>query len=82
MTKTFNLSEEKDQLSSLVDRAVAGEETIITKHGKPVAKLVPLQVEKKEGPRKPSELFKVKWIAPDFDDPLPPELLKQFGYDP
>jgi len=82
MTKTFNLSEEKDQLSSLVDRAVAGEETIIAKNGKPVAKLVPLQVEKKEGPRKPSELFKVKWIAPDFDDPLPPELLKQFGYDP
>lgn len=82
MTKTFDLSEENDQLSSLVDRAVAGEETIIAKHGKPVAKLVPLQVEKKEGPRQPSGLFKVKWIAPDFDDPLPPELLKQFGYDP
>jgi prevent-host-death family protein len=82
MTHVFNLTEAEDQLSSLVDRAVAGEETIIAKHGKPVAKLVPLQVEKKEGPRKPSELFKVKWIAPDFDDPLPPELLKQFGYDP
>lgn len=61
---------------------MASEETIITKHGEPVAKLVPLQVEKKEGPRRPSELFKVKWIAPDFDDPLPAELLKQFGYDP
>jgi prevent-host-death family protein len=82
MTHVFNLTEAEDQLSSLVDRAVAGEETIIAKNGKPVAKLVPLQVEKKEGPRKPSELFKVKWIAPDFDDPLPPELLKQFGYDP
>ena len=31
MTKTFNLSEEKDQLASLGDRAVAGEETIIAK---------------------------------------------------
>jgi prevent-host-death family protein len=82
MTHVFNLTEAEDQLSSLVDRAMAGEETIIAKNGKPVAKLVPLQVEKKEGPRKPSELFKVKWIAPDFDDPLPPELLKQFGYDP
>jgi prevent-host-death family protein len=82
MTKVFNLSEAKDQLSSLVDRAVAGEETIITKDGKPVVKLVPLQAEKRERPRKPSDLFKVKWIAPDFDDPLPPELLKQFGYDP
>lgn len=82
MTHVFNLTDAEDQLSSLVDRAVAGEETIIAKNGKPVAKLVPVQVEKKEGPRKPSELFKVKWIAPDFDDPLPPELLKQFGYDP
>jgi len=82
MTKIFNLSEAKDQFSSLVDRAASGEEIVIAKHGKPVAKLVPLQVEKKEGPRTPSELFKVKWIAPDFDDPLPPELLKQFGYDP
>jgi prevent-host-death family protein len=82
MTKIFNLSEAKDQLSSLVDSAVAGEETIIARDGKPVAKLVPLQTEKNKEPRKPSELFKVKWIAPDFDDPLPPELLKQFGYDP
>ena len=82
MTHVFNLTEAEDQLSSLVDRAVADEETIIAKNGKPVAKLVPLQVEKKEGARKPSDLFKVKWIAPDFDDPLPPELLKQFGYDP
>lgn len=82
MTKTFNLSEAKDQFSSLVDRAVAGEETIIARHGKPVAKIVPFAAEKKKGPRKPSGLLKIKWISPDFDDPLPPELLKQFGYDP
>jgi len=71
----------KEQCLAILDD-VEPEGLVITKHGKPVAKLVPLQVEKKEGPRKPSELFKVKWIAPDFDDPLPPELLKQFGYDP
>ncbi len=82
MAKIFNLSEAKDQLSWLVVRAASGEEFVIAKHGKPVAKLVPLQAQGDNGPRRPSELIKVKWIAPDFDDPLPPELLKQFGYDP
>ena len=81
MTKVFNLSEAKDQLSSLVDRAASGEEVVIAKHGKPMAKLVPMPVAA-TGPRKPSGLLKIKWISPDFDDPLPPELLKQFGYDP
>ncbi|HEY4170282.1 MAG TPA: type II toxin-antitoxin system prevent-host-death family antitoxin [Reyranella sp.] len=81
MTKVFNLSEAKDQLSSLVDRAASGEEIVIAKHGKPLAKLVPMPVVAKR-PRKPSGLLKIKWISPDFDDPLPPELLKQFGYDP
>ena len=36
MTKIFNLSEAKDQLSSLVDRAASGEEIVIAKHGKPL----------------------------------------------
>jgi prevent-host-death family protein len=81
MTKVFNLYEAKNQLSSLVDRAASGEEIVIAKHGQPMAKLVPMPVVKK-GPRKPSGLMKIKWISPDFDDPLPPELLKQFGYDP
>ena len=40
MTKVFNLSEAKDQLSSLVDRAASGEEIVIAKHGKPLARLV------------------------------------------
>ena len=54
---------------------------MIAKHGRPMAKLVPVPGAPK-GRRRPSGLMKIKWIAPDFDDPLPPELLKQFGYDP
>ena len=81
MTKVFNLSEAKDQLSSLVDRAASGEEIVIAKHGKPLATLGPMSAAKK-GPRKPSGAMKIKWISPDFDAPLPPELLTLFGYDP
>jgi prevent-host-death family protein len=84
MIKIFNLSEAKNQLSALVDRAAAGEEIVIAKNGKPLARLVPVPAPaaKKLGPRKPSGAMKIKWISPDFDDPLPPELLRQFGYDP
>lgn len=81
MGKVFNLYEAKNQLSSLVDRAAAGEEIVIAKHGQPMAKLVPVPRKKKE-PRKPQNLLGVTYMADDFDAPLPAELLKQFGYDP
>jgi prevent-host-death family protein len=81
MLKVFNLHKAKNQLSSLVDRAAAGEEIVIAKRGEPMVKLVPIPRPKK-GPRKPSGLMKIKWISPDFDDPLPPDLRKAFGIDP
>jgi prevent-host-death family protein len=81
MTKVFNLYEAKNQLSSLVDRAASGEEIVIAKHGRPMAKLVPVKVAKKE-PRKQLDLLGLTYMADDFDAPLPPELLKLFGYDP
>jgi len=81
MTKVFNLYEAKNQLSSLVDRAASGEEIVIAKHGKPMAKLVSVPAARKE-PRKPANALGLTYMADDFDAPLPPELLKLFGYDP
>lgn len=40
---TVNMHEAKTKLSSLVEEAVAGEEVIIARAGKPVVKLVPVQ---------------------------------------
>ena len=37
---TVGAFEAKTHLSSLLDRVAAGEEVVITKHGKPVARLV------------------------------------------
>ncbi len=83
MTKVFNLYEAKNQLSSLVDRAASGEEIVIAKHGQPMAKLVPAHAAKtKKVPRKQRNLLGLTYMADDFDAPLPPELLKLFGYDP
>jgi prevent-host-death family protein len=81
MIKVFNLYEAKNQLSSLVERAASGEEIIIAKHGRPMAKLVPVKVARK-APRKQLNLLGLTYMADDFDAPLPPELLKLFGYDP
>lgn len=37
---TVGAFEAKTHLSTLLDRAAAGEEVVITKHGKPVARLI------------------------------------------
>ncbi|HZY67183.1 MAG TPA: type II toxin-antitoxin system prevent-host-death family antitoxin [Devosia sp.] len=39
---SMSIAEAKSQFSAVVDRAAAGEETVITRHGTPVAKIVPL----------------------------------------
>ncbi len=41
-TQTIGLFEAKTHLSELVARAEAGDEVIITRHNKPVARLVPI----------------------------------------
>jgi len=38
----FSVAEAKNGLPSLIDRATAGEEVVITRHGRPVAELRPI----------------------------------------
>jgi antitoxin (DNA-binding transcriptional repressor) of toxin-antitoxin stability system/antitoxin component of MazEF toxin-antitoxin module len=66
--------DEGRHLSRLLDRALAGEEVIVTRSGRPVAKLVPLPRE----PRRPGRLAGQLTIAPDFDAPLPEGLAAGF----
>lgn len=68
MPKVFNLSEAKNQLSSLVDRTASGEEIVIAKHGQPMAKLVAMP-RRKMGPRKPMNLLGLTYMSDDFDAP-------------
>lgn len=73
---TVNVHAAKSQLSRLLDAAAAGEEVIIAKAGKPVARLVPF-TEKKE-PRKLGTLAGKLHVPDDFDDPLPDDVLADF----
>lgn len=71
-----NIYEAKTQLSKLVERAAAGEEIVIARGGRPMARLVPL--ERPAGPRQLGAYRGSMWIAPDFDE-LPEELRVAFG---
>ena len=62
----FNIADAKTHFSKLVQKAMLGEEVIISKDNKPVLKLVPL--DKPKRPRKPgSGKGQILYIAPDFD---------------
>ena len=76
MATTLNLYEAKTQLSRLIEQAAAGEEIVIAKAGKPVARLVPF--EPRREPRKPGLMKGQIWIAEDFDEPLPEEIMAAF----
>jgi prevent-host-death family protein len=74
-----NIFEAKTQLSKLVELAEHGQDVVIARAGKPVARLTSLKPEKK-----PIVFGLMKgeiWVADDFDDPLPPEVLAEFEAD-
>ncbi len=61
----INVYDAKTQLSKLLDRAANGEEIVLGKSGKPMARLVPYT--KKREPRQPGRLAGKIVIADDFD---------------
>ena len=73
MSKMVNLYDAKTQLSRLVEQAAKGEEIVIAKAGRPLARLVPMGRPTK--PRKPGAWKGRLVIAADFDAPLPEDLL-------
>jgi prevent-host-death family protein len=73
---TVSLYEAKTQLSHLGDRAMRGDEVLITRHGRPVARLVPARTARV--PRKLGALRGRIRVRADFDAPLPDEVLGLF----
>lgn len=73
MTQIINIAEAKAKLSALVDRAAAGEEIVLSKAGRPVARLMPLE---EQTPRQPGLLK--HWHVPDdlFLEPMGEEDLR------
>jgi prevent-host-death family protein len=76
MSEIVNMHEAKTHLSRLAERAAGGEEIIIARGGRPVAKLVPIEDERAQ--RRLDLWAGEVWTSEDFDDPLPWELQKYF----
>ena len=76
MMMVRNISEAKAELSALINEVLRGNEVILAKAGKPVAKLVPYRG--LTHPRTPGALAGKIWIAPDFDT-LPDDMAEAFG---
>ena len=72
-----NVAEAKARLPELIERAANGEEIVLSRAGRPRARLVPLEDGRKavRVPGKGKGRFR---IARDFDEPLPPEVLRAF----
>ena len=70
-----NVHEAKTHLSRLLLRVAGGEEIIIARAGKPVARLVPIEPKTQRVIGQDDGLFKV---PDDFDAPLSDEVLALF----
>ena len=66
MAEIFNIYEAKTHLSRLVERVEAGDEVVIARAGRPVARLVPYR--RTVEPRTPGIWRGQVQIAPDFDE--------------
>jgi prevent-host-death family protein len=77
--RSFNIYQAKANLSKLVDAAAAGEEIVLARNGKPLARLVPFgdPVQPWHGRGFGSDPTLV--VPEDFDDPLPAEVLASFS---
>ena len=76
MPRTVNIHEAKTHLSRLLEQVSQGEEILIAKAGRPVARLVPAG-ERPER-REPGSAAGRVLVGEDFDAPLPEEVLEAF----
>lgn len=74
--KIINIYEAKTHLSKLIARVMGGEEIVIGKAGKPVARLVPYSG--KPVPREPGSAVGKIEVSLEFEDPLPEQILMDF----
>jgi prevent-host-death family protein len=73
---TVSVYDARAGLSRLIDRALAGEEVVITRNGRPVVKLSPVATSRE--PRRLGELEGEFEVPAGLLDPLPEDLLEDF----
>ena len=74
--EAVNIYDAKPRLSQLVDKAAGGEDVVVSRNGKPLVRITQL-VEPKRAVKFGLLKGRVK-LAPDFNAPLPPDVLGGF----
>jgi prevent-host-death family protein len=77
--KTVNVHEAKTHLSRLLSRVERGDEVVIARAGRPIARLVPFDVQA-ERPRFGLDIGRFE-VPDDFNAPLPDDVLATFDAD-
>ena len=75
--ESVNIHDAKTHFSKLIERVLLGEEIVIAKAGRPVAKLVPIPPEAHD--RRPGSARGTFVVPADFDAPLPDDVLAEWG---
>jgi prevent-host-death family protein len=74
--EVVNVHEAKTHLSRLLERVERGEEIVVARAGKPVARLVPVEPVPR---RRPIGKYRGEiWVSEDFDEPLPWQVFPGF----
>ena len=76
MESVVTLSDAKARFSEIVEKVVNGDEFVVTRMGKPVARII--RVGAKSEPRKLGDLAGKIWMGDDFDE-WPPDLQDALG---
>ncbi len=74
--EAVNIYDAKTRLSQLVDKAASGEDVVVSRNGKPLVRITQL-----EGSRRQVKFGVLRGkvrVAPDFDGPLPDDVLAGF----
>ncbi|WP_309729376.1 type II toxin-antitoxin system Phd/YefM family antitoxin [Chamaesiphon sp. OTE_75_metabat_556] len=75
MTINVSLAEANNQFLDLIQRIKAGEEVLVSESGISIARIIPIY---HQLPRVPGQDKGKILISPDFNDPLPSDILDGF----
>ena len=80
MSDAVNIHEAKTHFSKLVGRAEAGEDIVIARNGRPVARLTALAAPQPAPVRRPGGADGEIEMGDDFDEPMPEAWLREHGF--
>ncbi|MFT5126534.1 MAG: prevent-host-death family protein [Rhodothermales bacterium] len=77
MTVQADIGQAQSQFVELVERALHGDDVVVSRDGEPLIRLVPINVPVRDK-RRPGSAEGIVQVSKDFDAPLPDDVLDSF----